>query len=199
MHYTIYKITNLLNSKIYIGCHSTENLMDDYMGSGKAIKSAIKKYGVRNFRKEILYVFPTKEEAYLKEKEIVNAQFIVDENTYNIRLGGDGGWDHTYKDTKRINAVKEAFVNGHNKGWQQSKEVRSRIGRSSFKGKYHTIESKKLIGEASALSKSEINKRFLEYSEIEKTWGWITKLAKNWGITNTQVKRFVKKHNWAVS
>ncbi len=49
MHYLIYKVTNLINNKIYIGAHKTENLNDSYMGSGKYIKLAIKKIWYRKF------------------------------------------------------------------------------------------------------------------------------------------------------
>ena len=41
--YLIYKTTNLLNNKIYIGSHRTDNIEDDYLGSGTLLKQAIKK------------------------------------------------------------------------------------------------------------------------------------------------------------
>jgi hypothetical protein len=48
----IYKTTNLINNKIYIGKSNTNN--SDYLGSGKRLKLAIKKYGKENFKKEML-------------------------------------------------------------------------------------------------------------------------------------------------
>lgn len=45
----IYKTTNLINGKIYIGFDSHNN--PEYFGSGKLIKMALKKYGTSNFKK----------------------------------------------------------------------------------------------------------------------------------------------------
>ena len=87
--YYIYKITNLINQKIYIGAHSTNDINDGYMGSGKGIKCAISKYGIANFQKEILEYFDNVDSMFLKEKEIVNEQFVKNKNTYNDVVGGN--------------------------------------------------------------------------------------------------------------
>jgi hypothetical protein len=68
MNFIIYKITNLINGKVYIGKHETKNINDNYFGSGKLIRRAIKKYGISNFKKEILFQFSSREEMNAKEK-----------------------------------------------------------------------------------------------------------------------------------
>ena len=86
MYYTIYKITNNINNKFYIGKHQTRDLNDNYMGSGNLIKLAIKKHGIENFTKDILFVFNNEEEMNIKEKELV----VLSENSYNMCEGGKG-------------------------------------------------------------------------------------------------------------
>jgi group I intron endonuclease len=117
MYYYIYQITNLINNKIYIGVHKTKNMNDNYMGSGKIIKSAIEKYGIENFRKDILEFFGSYEEALNREKEIVNEEFLLREDVYNLRRGGYGGFD---------------YINNN--------------GIPKFLGKKHTEETKKKLG-----------------------------------------------------
>ena len=57
MFYLIYKITNTLNHKVYVGSHKTKDKDDGYMGSGKYLLRAIKKHGIEKFTKEILFEF----------------------------------------------------------------------------------------------------------------------------------------------
>lgn len=91
-YYLVYKITNLINNKIYIGIHRTKNKNDDYIGSGINIKRAIKKYGLENFKKEILFECKNAEEMAAKEAEIVTAEFLKRDDVYNLAKGGSLGW-----------------------------------------------------------------------------------------------------------
>jgi len=88
--YTVYKTINTINGKHYIGVHKTDNPNDGYLGSGRALEEAVRKYGKDSFKKEILFITASKADAYSKEAELT-----VDFNTnknYNMRLGGVGGF-----------------------------------------------------------------------------------------------------------
>lgn len=102
-YYLVYQIENKLNGMIYIGCHVTTNIKDKYMGSGTNIRKAIKKYGLENFNKSILYCFDNEKEMLDKEAELVNKQFISNINTYNICIGGG-----------KLNALNNVIVKDKN-------------------------------------------------------------------------------------
>lgn len=99
--YIVYCTTCLVNGKIYIGVHKTKDpeIFDQYIGNGlnvgwviknpkTAFQRALKKYGYSKFRRSILYVFDTAEEAYKKESEIVTKDFVKRDDNYNTCLGG---------------------------------------------------------------------------------------------------------------
>lgn len=86
----IYKTTNLINGKIYVG--KSERNRQTYLGSGKILKQAIKKYGKENFSREILETCSDKIE--LAKREIYWIDKLDSRNNkigYNIAEGGTGG------------------------------------------------------------------------------------------------------------
>ena len=90
MFHTLYMTVNLVNSKYYIGVHSTHDPYDDYLGSSPLLKRAIKKYGRENFEKFIIGIFPTRREALTAERAIVNERTTKDKDSYNAVPGGFG-------------------------------------------------------------------------------------------------------------
>ena len=88
----IYKTTNLVNNKIYIGQHRGAYLDENYLGSGKLLAAAINKYGKESFKCELLELCADKMALDQKEKEYIkkyNSQ--NNEIGYNISEGGQGG------------------------------------------------------------------------------------------------------------
>lgn len=64
--------------------------IDSYLGSGKTLLKAIKKYGKQNFNREIITICTSAESAFELETQIVNEDFINKDCNYNIRVGGCG-------------------------------------------------------------------------------------------------------------
>ena len=182
----MYQITNMVNSKIYVGVHTTTNLNDGYMGSGKIIRAAIKKHGIINFRKDILEMFDNAALMFEKETEVVNDEFLLRDDVYNIRRGGHGGFDHISKDSRypewtasggskntekqnaarkyclsiaRIAYVKKLEENNGEVWWENKK---------AFRGKIHTTETKEKLSLSAKARLSDPTKNS-QYGKI-----WIT-------------------------
>lgn len=82
-HY-VYKITNTVNNKFYVGVHYGY-VDDSYMGSGKLIKQAVEKYGKECFIKEILAEFDNALEAFNYETNLIQTEKLYEnKDSYNL-------------------------------------------------------------------------------------------------------------------
>lgn len=151
MHYYLYEIRNNIDGKIYIGVHKTKVLDDGYMGSGLIIKRAIEKHGVVNFTKTILETFETQEEMFAREKEIVTEEFLLREDTYNLRRGGYGGWDYLNKTGKNL---RTGMIHS-----EESKEKMSISCKKSMTQERKEAMSVRSSGENSQMKRPEIAKK----------------------------------------
>ena len=110
--YILYLTFDRINNRFYVGVHKQKSgyavdEFDGYLGSGKWLKRAIKKYGVTNFTRETLYYTESREEIYALEKEIVDTK---DPNTYNLREGGRGGFGYINENKLQRNADRVALM-----------------------------------------------------------------------------------------
>jgi hypothetical protein len=92
--YYLYRVTNKVNGKYYIGVHKTDNFDDSYHGSGVVIKKALDKYGIETFSKTKLFETEDEDEAYLAENTAVGDLWKTDPTCYNATAGGRGGFSH---------------------------------------------------------------------------------------------------------
>lgn len=191
-HY-IYKTTCSVNGKYYIGMHSTDNMEDGYLGSGKRLWYSINYHGRDNHIKEILEFCDNREQLKKREEEIVNEQLINENLCMNIKTGGNGGFsseEHRKKfietnnwlpSHKRIKWLRE-----NDTKWLEEKKQKIKDGLrkvkfdpKTFLGKKHTEKSKKLISE-----KNSLNQRGKNNSQYGTCW-----------ITNGKENKKIKKES----
>ena len=185
MYYIVYRTTNLINSKIYIGCHKTTDLNDGYLGSGKLLRSAIKKYGIENFKKETLQIFDNPEEMFEMESVLVNEEFIGRKDTYNLKEGGKANWyylnefywtnEKRIEHNRRYSPFKDKEWQENNKEnlkkWSKSggEEYKKKYGNESFgigfTGKTHTQESRDKISKTKKEKGDQIGERNSQYGK----------------------------------
>ena len=154
-YHFLYKTICKITENYYYGIHSTNNLDDGYLGSGKRLRYSIRKYGRENHICEKLEFFDTRKELSKKEEEIVNLNEISKKNCLNINIGGDKGSSeiakiagdlHSFRlkhDREYRNMVSEKISAGVKKTYDNG-----RLGKNyfSWKGKKFPEEAKKKIG-----------------------------------------------------
>jgi hypothetical protein len=122
-YHFIYKTTNLINNKYYIGMHSTDNLDDGYIGSGSRLWRSIQYYGKENFKVEILEHFNDRLTLKKRERELVNEETIADPLCMNLALGGGYQWPLAQTPKARISRKE-----GIRKFWDSESGAKAKIG-----------------------------------------------------------------------
>jgi group I intron endonuclease len=175
----IYKTTNLINGKQYIGKDKYNN--PDYLGSGKILRQSIQKYGRENFQKEILE--HCLDEDHMAEREkfwIAHYSACESKNYYNIVPGGYGGDSITFHPEKeliceKIKIARKRQVINH------SEETRKKIGDSQrgelgfWYGKQQSDESnqkrsKSLVGKPKPPRSETHRKNLSESHKGKEPW-----------------------------
>lgn len=132
----IYITCNRINSRKYIGKHvlkysyevyeATQHghcIDTTYLGSGKILKAAFKKYGIQNFVQFIIDYAYTIDELDNKEKEwIEKLNAAANSVFYNIHKGGKGGDTMSYNPTKYIIAKSTGEKLKGRIPWNKGKE-----------------------------------------------------------------------------
>lgn len=164
-YYFIYETTNNTNGKKYIGQHTTSNIDDGYLGSGKILKQAIDKYGKDNFSRKILAYANDEDELNELEKYYISKYNATESNEYyNIAEGGYGnpraGMNEEQLNEWKRNQIeaqkgKHEGENNSMYGKKHTEETRNKI-REAHKGQKHTEEwkrnqSEKMKGENNSM------------------------------------------------
>lgn len=159
MYGYIYKTTNLINGKIYVGLHRKSEFDNNYIGSGTILKQAIRKYGVDNFTCEVIEWCETSDE--LSEREIYwidKLNCLDSEVGYNLHEGG--GQPPIFIGEEHPNWGNKFGLKGENHpnwgkrgelsylyGTSHSEETKNKISESN-KGKVFSEETKQKMSES---------------------------------------------------
>jgi hypothetical protein len=196
MHYYLYEIKNTVNGKIYVGVHKTKSLDDGYMGSGKVVSNAIRKYGIEHFTKTILETFDNPADMFAREKEVVNDEFLARADVYNLRRGGTGGFDYINKTgiahkqaftkedvVKAVAVCRERF----------SSEDYSRRNKASHQVSKETKLQWNAAGRKATLAESAKEKRKETFRRNQHQQGENNSQAGTMWITNGLISKKIKR------
>lgn len=197
-HY-IYKTTNTLTGRYYIGMHSTDVIDDGYLGSGKRLRYSVRKYGAENHKREILEFVDTREELKTREAEIVNLDEIAKEECMNLMPGGTGGLTTDLNALKRIRKGASDWMHSL---WKDPEFVeRQRVKSSNQFKEYHASGKAKYD---TFTGKKHTNETKLKISEAKKDTGmgssnsqhgtcWVTNEKTNKKIKKTLLDQFISE------
>lgn len=148
----IYISTNLINGKQYLGmCAYHRSNHSTYIGSGKALRRAIKKYGTESFSRETIAECATKMDMITAEIFYISQyNCVTDPMWYNIAHGGFStkgfsGKKHSAKTKALMRKNHKRPINNRTKHkFKQNGKIRS-IKLMEYRRANPDLQNKKLI------------------------------------------------------
>lgn len=214
MHF-IYKITNKINNKVYIGqTNSIKNRWKSHKSEAKnnrpqgdyPIYHAIRKYGIENFIFEIIDECLNLREANIQETWFIKIyRSLVKENGYNIHEGGDV--NHVSEETKKKSSESHMGQKPWNKGIPMSDEAKLKLSKSKqgqkpwntgkkisgMSGKKQTIEHKNKIRLSQAVLTDQ---QVLEIRSSELNQ---RKLAKQYNVSQATICKIINNISYKIN
>tara|TARA_R110000868_G_scaffold76573_6_gene220186 strand:- start:14729 stop:15280 length:552 start_codon:yes stop_codon:yes gene_type:complete len=175
--------------------HSTNNLDDGYMGSGKRLRRSIRKYGEDNHTKEVVAFYDSRELLIEAEKEAITPEMVTDNDCMNLKEGGTGGWsseEHRIKAQKssRVTWKKRLDEDAEFRELMKSRGLENlrKYNESgacglNFKGKEHTEETKEKMRKPKNMGKANS-----QYGTC-----WITKDGSNKKIKKEDLDTYLEE------
>lgn len=147
----VYKTTNIINGKMYIGKHKGKQFDNKYYGSGLVITQAIKKYGKKNFIVTLMSKADT-----LEELDWAEIQLIAEYKNkygrfcYNQAKGGEGGnaWEYKTEEEKKEFCEKMTIINKERCSSPEFKKKLSEATKQRYTSKEEKEKHRKKITEA---------------------------------------------------
>jgi hypothetical protein len=175
-YHFIYKTTCIITNNFYIGMHSTDNLEDGYIGSGKRLWYSINKHGKDNHVCEIIEFLPDRKSLKEREQEIVNKELLNEQLCMNIQIGGGGGFSSEEHKRKAQDSGRKSYIERlkNDKDFlkkmteiltKQNKGNCFGIGNKAFSNKSHSEETKRKIGESNS-----VKQKGSKNSQYGKCW-----------------------------
>lgn len=165
--YFIYITTNKINNKKYVGlCSMKKDNWESYLGSGKLLHRAIKKYGKENFERQIIQYCDTIEEAIQVERKfILDNECHLKENWYNIAVGFTTQGSKGKKQTEKHKLAMQKLLTGVPKSEEmrkkQSQTRKERIKEGKYSFNNHTQEQLEIISKIGKSNKGRTHKKTL--------------------------------------
>jgi hypothetical protein len=198
----LYKTTCVVTGRYYYGIHSTNNLDDGYLGSGRRLRYSVRKYGKDKHIREILEFANDRKAIFAREAEVANLNEVAKKDCMNLSVGGQGclmpsenkrGFANPAWCSENTELLDKWRAKGRKKALQVLEQKRETGWRAQgFTGRVHTDKTKHLIG--SKISKTQLGNKNSQFGTL---WMFSLEEKASKKVDTTSVEE-MERRGWQV-